>query len=257
MMSNLQASVWLWRGQLEDAQVAAERALSGFRKIDDRFGIVQALSTLNRVYVALGRAAEADRSVEEILALSGSFGKLAYPLIAAAGTAMHLGHGGRAAEFGREAVGRLDTTGANVEEGRVIIAWGLLLVGDADGTLARLLDVDVDRSPFALAARATASAVLGDREGALADVRAVESMDSVSYWDLTMARVAGAAIAVGDEADRRRDALVATVAELEDVVLSAYAGDVLARLGRAGIAGARRPPIGGWATIAAAVVSAG
>ena len=106
---------------------------------------------------------------------------------------MHLGDGDAAGGFATQAVARLDTTGANVDEGRVITAWGRLLQGDADGTLAVLLDVDVDRSPFALAARATAFAALGDPQRSLADVQAVESMQSVSYWDLTMARVAGAA----------------------------------------------------------------
>jgi tetratricopeptide (TPR) repeat protein len=254
MMRNLQASVWLWRGQLDDARTAAERSLAGFRRIDDRFGMVQALSTLNRVYVALGHAAEADRSVEEILALSGSFGELAYPLIAAAGTAMHLGNGARAAEFAAEAVGRLDTTGANVDEGRVIAAFGRLLAGDADDTLARLLEVDVDRSPFALAARATAYATLGDRDKALEDVRAIEAMKNVSYWDLAVARVAGAAAAVGDEADRRRRELAADLADLEDVVITAYAADVLARLGRRDDDDERSAPCGGWAAVAAAMV---
>jgi tetratricopeptide (TPR) repeat protein len=258
MMSNLQASVWLWRGQLDDAGAAAERALAGFRRIDDRFGMVQALSTLNRVYAALGRVAEADRSVEEVLALSGSFGELAYPLIAAAGTAMHLGNGRRAAEFSAEAVSRLDTTGANVDEGRVITAYGRLLDGDADATLAQLLDVDVDRSPFALAARATAHAILGDREQALADARAVESMDSVSYWDLTVAQVAAAAAAAGDEAERRRDDLVAAVGRLEDVAVTSYAADVLDRLGRGSdVREDRHPPFGGWATVAASLAPAG
>jgi len=256
MMNNLQASVWLWRGELDDARAAAERSLAGFRRIDDRFGIVQALSTLNRVYVALGHTAEADRSVEETLALSGSFGELAYPLIAAAGTAMHLGNGKRAVEFSSEAVSRLDTTGANVDEGRVIAAFGLLLQGDADATLARLLDVDVERSPLALAARATAYALIGDGERALADARAVESMDSVSYWDTTMAQVAAAVVATDDDAERRRDDLAAAVEQLDDVVITSYALEVLARLGRDGVPVDRHPPFGGWASVAALLVPA-
>jgi class 3 adenylate cyclase/tetratricopeptide (TPR) repeat protein len=258
MMSNLQASVWLWRGQLEDSRIAAERALSGFRKIDDRFGVIQALSTLNRAYVALGRVAEADRSVEEILALSGSFGELAYPMIAAAGMAMHLGNAQRAADMSAEAVNRLDTTGANVEEGRVVTAFGRLLAGDADGTLAQLLDVDVETSPFALAARATALAVLGDPSGALADVRAVESMDAVSYWDLAVAQVAGAVAASGDEASRRRSALLQSIERTEDVIVSSYAADVLRRLGHLEEHHAGHPqPPGGWAVVAEALVPGG
>ncbi len=257
MMSNLQASVWLWRGQLDEARMAAERSLAGFRRIDDRFGMIQALSTLNRAYAALGRAAEADRSVEEILVLSGAFGEMAYPMIAAAGTAMHLGHGKRATELSLEAVGRLDTTGANVDEGRVVSAFGQLLAGDADATLAQLLDVNVEVSPFALAARATANAVLGDHDRALADVRAVESMQSVSYWDRVVAHVAGAASASGAEADRRCDALATSVQQLEDVVVSSYASDVLRRLGRGADEAddIRLAPPGGWADLAAALAS--
>lgn len=253
MMSNLQGSVWLWRGQLDDARVAAERALAGFRRIDDRFGIVQALSTLNRVYVAQGRTAEADRSVEEILALSGSFGEMAYPMIAAAGTAMHQGNGVRATELSTEALGRLDTTGANVDEGRVIAAFGHLLCGDADSTLATLLEVDVAASPFALAARASASAVLGDHDRALADVAAVEAMDGVSYWDLTVAQVAGAVASTGTEGERRRAELAERVAGLEDVVVSGYASAVLGRLD-VEVANGRRPPPGGWRLLVAALV---
>jgi tetratricopeptide (TPR) repeat protein len=230
MMLNLQASVNLWRGEVELAADLAEDALAGFRKVDDRFGMIQALSTLNRAYVASGRFAEANRSVEEVLVLSNSFGAMAYPAIAAAGAAMHLGQGGRAAELAHEAVRRLDTTGANVEEGRVVLAFGRLLDGDVDGALAKLVEVDVEASPFALAARATALAVIGDREGALADVEAVESMESVSYWDRTVAQIAGAAAASGPEADRRQEGLQQLVDELHDVVIAAYGRDVLRHL---------------------------
>ncbi|MEO6651522.1 MAG: adenylate/guanylate cyclase domain-containing protein [Ilumatobacteraceae bacterium] len=265
MMLNLQASVWLWQGHIDEARSAGERALGGFRKIADRFGVIQALSTLNRAYVALGRSADADRSVEEVLALSDSFGELAYPVIAAAGTAMHLGRGERAAELASSAIGRLDTTGANIDEGRVIEAFGRLLSGDADGTLARLLDVDVERSPFALAARSTASAMLGDHAAALADVQSIESMESVSYWDLAVARVAAAgAAAAGVPADaaHRRSMLVQLVEELDDVVLSTYAADVLRRLDRptdGHVEVERRDDergvsIGGWSMLAAALV---
>ena len=259
MMRNLQASVWLWRGQLDEARVAAERSLAGFRKIEDRFGAIQALSTLNRAYVGLGRGAEADRSVEEVLALSDSFGELAYPITAAAGMAMHLGRGKRAKKLSTSAASRLDTTGANVDEVRVIGAVGCLLSGDADEALARLVDVDVDRSPFALAARATANAMLGDRAAALDDVRAVESMASVSYWDRAIAQVAGAVAAVGAEADRRRADVEAMIDELDDVIVTTYAAEVLRRLdGRRsdGSSSEHGVSIGGWASVAAALVPA-
>jgi tetratricopeptide (TPR) repeat protein len=255
MMLNLQASIRLWSGDVDKARVLGEKALVGFRRIDDRFGIIQALGTLNRAFVASGRTADAERSVEEIMALADAFGEMAYPVMAAAGTAMHLGKGRRAAELGEEAVRHLDMTGANVDEARVVTAFGELLAGSADDALAVLLDVDVEVSPFALAARATATAMLGDHETALTDVCAVESMaaqpeSNVSYWDLWIARVAGVACADGDEAVRRAEELREGVERMGDVVIRAYARDVLARLeGNPDVPPAPR----GWADVAAAI----
>ena len=95
MMLNLQASIRLWSGDVDKARILGEKALAGFRRIDDRFGIIQALGTLNRAFVASGRTADAERSVEEIMVLADAFGEMAYPVMAAAGTAMHLGKGRR------------------------------------------------------------------------------------------------------------------------------------------------------------------
>ena len=256
LMLNLQASINLWRGNVGVAAGLAEDALAGFQKVDDRFGMIQALSTLNRAYVASGRFAEANRSVEEVLVLSNSFGAMAYPAIAAAGASMHLGSGARAAELADEAVNRLDTTGANVDEGRVVLAFGRLLQGDVDGALAKLVEVDVEASPFALAARATALAIVGDHDGALADVLAVESMESVSYWDRAVAQIAGAVVAPGEHADRRRGELQTLSGQLEDVVVASYAADVLHRLdGRAGDpSGHPDLKIGGWRHLAQLLV---
>ena len=256
MMLNLQASINLWRGQATLATDLAEDALAGFRKIDDRFGIIQALSTLNRAYVATGRFADANRSVEEVLVLSDSFGAMAYPAIAAAGASMHLGRGALAAELADEAVNRLDTTGANVEEGRVVHAFGRLLDGDVDGALAKLIEVNVEVSPFALAARATALAIIGDHEAALADVVAVEAMDSVSYWDQAIAQVAGAVAASGDEAVRRRGELQSLIDCVDDVVVASYAADVLRRL-QTDVGSPDGLPdlqIGGWRDVARLLV---
>ena len=205
MMLNLQASIRLWSGDVDKARTLGEKALAGFRRIDDRFGIIQALGTLNRAFVASGRTADAERSVEEIMVLADAFGEMAYPVMAAAGTAMHLGKGRRAAELGAEAVRHLDTTGANVDEARVVAAFGELLDGAPEQALTVLLDVDVDASPFGLAARATANAMLGDHKAAIADVHAVEALaevpeSNVSYWDLWIARIAGVASAAGAEA---------------------------------------------------------
>jgi hypothetical protein len=178
--------------------------------------------------------------------------------MAAAGTAMHLGKGRRAAELAAEASRHLDMTGANVDESKVVAAFGELLAGSPDDALAVLLDVSVEVSPFALAARATAQAMLGDVKAALADVHAVEAMaeepdSNVSYWDLWIARVAGAACATGGEAQARIAALRTGVEQLSDVVVRGYARDVLARLDGDGDP---TPAARGWADVAAAIVPA-
>ena len=258
MMLNLKASIRLWSGDIDTARTLADKALAGFRRIDDRFGIIQALGTLNRALVASGRSADAERSVEEIMVLADAFGEMAYPVMAAAGTAMHLGKGRRAAELAAEAARHLDMTGANVDESKVVAAFGELLAGSADDALAVLLDVDVDVSPFALAARATAHAMLGDAKAALADVHAVEALaeepdSNVSYWDLWIARIAGAACATGGEAEARIAALRSGIETLGDVVVRGYARDVLGRLdGDPEAPQAAR----GWADVAAAIVAA-
>ncbi len=192
------------------------------------------------------------------MVLADAFGEMAYPVMAAAGTAMHLGKGRRAAELAAEAARHLDMTGANVDESKVVAAFGELLAGSADDALAVLLDVAVDASPFALAARATAHAMLGDAKAALADVHAVEALaeepdSNVSYWDLWIARIAGAACATGGEAEARIAALRSGIETLGDVVVRGYARDVLGRLdGDPEAPQAAR----GWADVAAAIVAA-
>lgn len=260
MMLNLQAAIHLWRDDIDEARALAERALAAFRRIDDRFGTIQVLATISRASAALGRFADVERTVEEVLALSDSFGELAYPSLAAAGAALHVGNGRRAVDHASNAIGRLDTTGANVDEGRVALSFGHLLGGDADAALATLLEVDVEASPFALAARATASALVGDRSAALADVRAVEALvdagREVSYWDRSIAAIAGAAAATGDEAVSRAAAVREIVRDVEDVVVTNYAASVLQRLGHECDAPIRSVLIGGWADVAARLATA-
>lgn len=255
MMLNLQAAIWLWRDDVDRARVLAERALSGFRRLDDRFGTIQVLATLSRASAATGRFADVDRIVEEVVALSDAFGELAYPSMAAAGAAVHVGRGARAVEHATDAIARLDTTGANVDEGRVLLAFGHLLGGDLDAALTTLLEVDVSSSPFALAARATALVLVDDPAGALADVRAVEEMvasgSEVSYWDRAVAAVAGVAAATGDEVVVRSEQVRELVKDLQDVVVSNYAAAVLQLLGHECDAPASSVMIGGWNDLAA------
>ena len=107
MMDSLLGSIRLWTGNFTEAEALSRRAITEFRSLNDKFGLVQALGPRNRALVALGRDAEAERGLEEVLALGDSFGELAFPMMAAAGAAVHLGLGERAAVIGEIAVSRI------------------------------------------------------------------------------------------------------------------------------------------------------
>ena len=55
MMQTLLANLRLWTGRLADAEQFAERALAGFREMNDRYGVMQALVPLNRARAGLGQ----------------------------------------------------------------------------------------------------------------------------------------------------------------------------------------------------------
>jgi hypothetical protein len=140
----------------------------------------------------------------------------------------------------------------------VVLAFGKLLAGDPEAALAELLRVDVTHSPFALAARATAQAMLGETEAALADVAAVEAIatrtdSNVSYWDLWVARIAGVATATGAESEWRLAELRSGLDQLADVVVRAYANDVIARVTGVPTPAGASPAPRGWAAVAAAI----
>ena len=211
MMDSLMASIRLWTGRFSDAEELSRRALSGFRELNDRFGIVQALAPRMRALVALGRNQEAERSLEEALSLADAFGDLAMPTMAAAGTAAHLGLGARAVALSEVALSRMLAMHADGSEARVTLALGLCQVGDSDGALAVLLDVRTPR-PYSRAVAAVAAAMSGMADEALVEADLVVHDDTSTYLDRVLADIAagaalmpsGPAVAGGVRLDRAR-----------------------------------------------------
>ena len=197
MMDSLLASIRLWTSQFAASEELSRRALAGFRDLGDRFGMVQALAPRVRALVALGRTQEAERGLEEAMALSDSFGDLAFPVVTAAGAAVHLGLGDRAVVIGEIAVQRMDAMGANGSEVRVTLALALCQVGRADEALAMLLDVE-DSFPYADAVHAIAAAMTGDRVSPIADAAEVWGDVGSTYLDRVLVDVAAAAVAETD-----------------------------------------------------------
>ena len=160
MMDSLLASIRLWTGNFVDAERFSRRAMTEFRSLDDKFGLVQALGPRNRALVALGRDQEAERGIEEVLSLGDAFGDLAFSVSAAAGAAVHLGLGQRAVVMGELAVERMSLMGANAAEISTTYALALCQVGRAEEALAMFEQIEVD-FPYAHAVRGTRGGDVG------------------------------------------------------------------------------------------------
>jgi class 3 adenylate cyclase/tetratricopeptide (TPR) repeat protein len=255
MMYTLLANLRLWTGRFAEAVGFADKALAGFRSTGDRFGMLQAMAPLNRARVALGRTSDAERGLEEILAVSDSFGGLAFPTIATSGVAMHLGQGRRSVELAMQAIDRMAVTGSNIDEARIQLSLGHLQVGDADEALAALEGTDVSSSPFALGVRSLVLAAIGDLDAAIRDADATTALTNPSYFDAGLAAASAAAasarLGAPDRADRLEHA-VASASTSDDVVLSGFLRAVVERLepapGRGSLVDVRIPA--GWRCVA-------
>ena len=190
MMQTLLANLRLWTGRLTEAEQLAERALLGFRELDDRYGVMQALGPLNRARAALGKQADAKRGLEESVALGDSFGELSMALQAAAGVTMHLGQGELTTSLAEQVLERNRASGTANNEAFVLLALGRLQTGDIDGAMAAAEELTVEDFPFGRSARALVRVLAGDVDGGRADAEAVEGEHGASYFDLAIARLA-------------------------------------------------------------------
>ena len=187
----------------------------------------------NRVLVALGRDQEAEHGIEEVLALGDSFGDLAFPMMAAAGTAVHLGLGERAVVIGEIALERVERMGADGSETLVTYALGLCQTGQAELAMATLENVEID-FPYAHATRAIAAALCGDPVLPIADAEAVWAFDGSTYLDRVIADIAAGAteLRIGQTARgvarlERSRAIADQAGDVVAKALSSYACSVL------------------------------
>jgi len=221
MMDSLIAGIRLWSSEFVEAEELSRRALASFRLIGDKFGAVQALSPRMRALVALGRTHEAERGIEESLAMSDSFGDLSFPMMAAAGAAVHLGMGDRALIISRQALDRSLAMGADASESRITLGLALCQVGRADEALTALDDIDTP-SPYFSSVRALARAITADPTGAIDDGERVRADGGATYLDRAIAdSAAGAAqmqLGEVDLAVECFDRARATAADAGDVV---------------------------------------
>jgi class 3 adenylate cyclase/tetratricopeptide (TPR) repeat protein len=227
MMDSLIASIRLWSSRFVEAEELSRRALTSFRQLGDKFGAVQALAPRMRALVALGRTHEAERGIEESLAMSDSFGDLSFPMMAAAGTAVHLGLGERGLTISQQALDRSIAMGADGSESRITLALALCQVGRADEALATLDDVEL-ASPYLHAVRALARAITADPSGSIDDADLVAADGGASYLDRVIAGVSAGAAAMQlgsrDDANTRFEQARSTASVAGDVVAFELAG---------------------------------
>lgn len=257
MMNTLLADLRLWQGKLEDAAQLAERARARFKKLDDKFGLMQALAPLVRAQVALGNHAAAQRSSEELLALADTGQRGPYPLMSVAGAAMHKGSANVAVAMAERAIAEIAEIGGRAFEPLVVLALGYAQQGRTEEALATIESVPPEgiAHPFTQAVAALVHAAIGQPELAISRADAVAHTAGATYLDQVFAYVAaaGAYAQLGDapQAELSAQAAVARALGVGDVVAAALATTTFeAVTGTRHSAHDERTPLGeGWVTL--------
>ncbi len=229
MMDTLRADLRLWQGKLEEAHDLAEKARSRFKRLNDRFGLIQSLAPLVRTQVALGRFAASQRSAEELVALAESGKQGPFPLMAVAGAAMHRGQASVALATADRSIAEMELAGANTFEPMVVRALALTQSGRIDEALVAIDSVathGVDH-PFTHAVTALVHLGAGNPAAALEHAAAVAHANGATYLDEVFAYVAAAGAhavqGAATDAELSAEAAVARAMSVGDVVATALA----------------------------------
>ncbi len=257
MMDTLLADLRLWQGQLEEANGYAEKARARFKKLNDKFGMIQALAPLVRTQVAMGRNAAAHRTSEELLTMSDTASNGPFPLMAVAGAAMHRGAGQVALTLAQRALTEMATSGGQAFEPTVILALAHAQLGQLDEALAAIESVPAfgHEHPFTRAAAALLAAATGRPKEAIEHADAVTHLHGATYLDQVFAYVAaaGASAQLGDneQAALAAEAAVARAIGVGDVVAIGLSTGVYAAVtGQVHPAHDTRTQLGdGWTTL--------
>ncbi len=229
MMNTLLADLRLWQGKLEAAAQLAERARARFKKLNDKFGLIQALAPLVRAQVALGNDAAAQRSSEELLALADTGQNGPYPLMSVAGAAMHRGNANVAVAMSERALAEIAAIGGRNFEPLVVLALGYAQQGRTEEALATIESVPAEgiAHPFTQAVAALVHAATGQPQLAISRADTVAHTDGATYLDQVFAYVAaaGAYTQLGGtaQAGLSAQAAVARALGVGDVVAAALA----------------------------------
>ena len=226
MMQTLLADLRLWQGDLGEAANLADQARSRFKRLNDKFGLIQATAPLLRAQIALGQAGAAQRSTEELLTLADMSVQGPFPLMAVAGAAMHRGDGATAVAIADRALAETDEmSNGSAFEPRVARLVGLMQLGRVDEAMVAFAKLE----PMALAHPFTSAAAALLYATLCAPVDSLEHADKVAhaagatYLDEVFAYI-GAASAHAQLNDKSQ----ATLSIEAAVVRALDVGDVVA-----------------------------
>lgn len=225
MMQTLLADLRLWQGDLSEAANLADQARSRFKKLKDRFGLMQATAPLLRAQIALGQAGAAQRTAEELMSIADTSGQGPFPLMAVAGAAMHRGDGATAVAIADRALAETDKMNGAAFEPRIARLVGLLQLGRIDEAriaFAELPAIALSH-PFTNGVAALLYATISSPTQALEHAEAVALAAGATYLDEVFAYI-GAASAHSQLNDSAQAALSVEAA----VVRALDVGDVIA-----------------------------
>jgi len=259
MMDTLLADLRLWQGKLEDAANFADKARQRFKRIDDKFGMIQAMAPLIRAQVALGRHSSAQRTSEELLAIAEHSQTGSFALMAVAGAAMHRGNGAVAAATAERALAEIAAIGGEAYEPTVVLAIAYAQLGRVEEAMATIESVPPYglEHPFTRAVAALVYTVAGLPTEAIDYAEAVADAPGATYLDNVFAYVAaaGAYAQLGDteHAILSAEAAVARAMAVGDVVATSLATSAYQLIsGDTHPAHDQRTPLGeGWTTLLA------
>lgn len=229
MMDTLLADLRLWQGKLEDAANFADKARQRFKRINDKFGMIQAMAPLVRAQIALGRHASAQRTSEELLSIAETSQSGSFALMAVAGAAMHRGNGAVAAATAERALAEIAAIGGEAYEPTVVLALAYAQLGRVDDAMSAIESVPPygHAHPFTRAVEALVKTVAGMPAEAIEHADSVSTATGATYLDNVFAYVAaaGAYQQTGDQehAILSVEAAVATAMAVGDVVATALA----------------------------------
>jgi class 3 adenylate cyclase/predicted ATPase len=245
MMLVLLANLRLWRGHARAAIPLASEARGLFHSIGDHYGRAMALSALGRAQAATGDVAEAEKSIEEVLAATGAIASEKMGATIAGSTYLHLGEADRALSAylaaGTDPAAKL---GLGDLEWMVGTGLAYLQLAKVDEALV-LLEGAVAQSPdtpYGVAALALARDAVGEASAAIELAESASGFAGASYLDNVMADAARvlAYAQLGDEKQAMSvlDEAIAQVDATDDLVarrLMRLAGaEALASLGAPG-----------------------